>query len=267
MLHTAALLLLAGCALDLASKPPGLDLTAECEMQFDCHSGVCWVTLCGGSFRMGGPRKTASSDALPVHEVRIDTFEMMQTEITVGSYRKCVTAGACREYPTKKPGKACLNRKAHLAKNCLTWDMASDYCEWAGGRLPTEAEWEFAARSRGQRVSYPWGPMEPNCELAINGALCENQPSQPTRPCTRPAGNTRQGLCDMSGNAIEWVADWMHPNYRGAPKDGSAWLDPPHGNRVMRGGGTGSQAPMTTTQRTFHPPEFWYSGQGARCAR
>ena len=103
----------------------------------------------------------------------------------------------------------------------------------------SEAEFEYAARSRGADYTYPWGNEDP----------------------------TEQGLCDMAGNAIEWTADWFHNTYDDAPADGSAWVDPVSAFRVMRGGGVGSCAGPETRKRTFHEPEFWYAGGSVRCAR
>ena len=113
--------------------------------------------------------------------------------------------------------------------NCLDWQQAVDFCAWAGGRLPSEAEWEYAARSGGPSSSYkyPWGNDAATCTYAVmddGGYGCGT--GRTWSVCSKPAGNTSQGLCDMSGNVWEWVEDWYHGDYTGAPTDGSAWVSP-----------------------------------------
>ncbi len=114
------------------------------------------------------------------------------------------------------------------------WNQARAFAEWAGGRLPSEAEWEYAARSAGKDWKYPWGDGDPCTHAVISGCGQNNQAT--ARVCSKPSGNTEQGLCDMAGNAWEWVEDWYHGSYRGAPSDGSAWVDPTSFSRVNRGG-------------------------------
>jgi formylglycine-generating enzyme required for sulfatase activity len=149
--------------------------------------------------------------------------------------------------------------------NCVNFAMAEGFCRWAGGRLPTESEWEYAARSRGLDRTYPWGEAEPSCELAaIHDPGCTAKGT--LEVCSKPAGNTEQGLCDMAGNAFEWCQDDYSDNYKGAPADGSAAFT---GDRfkVMRGGSINSDEPLYTRHRTFHDPPFFFSGMGIRCAR
>ena len=93
----------------------------------------------------------------------------------------------------------------------VTWHQAHGFCKWMGGRLPTEIEWEYAARSGGRAIPFPWGKAPPSCERAIvprrgsRHAGCDTGGTWPV--CSRPDGNTRDGLCDMAGNVSEWVAD------------------------------------------------------------
>ena len=120
---------------------------------------------------------------------------------------------------------------------CVDWDQAKAYAEWVGGRLPSEAEWEYAARSAGKSRKYPWGNEAPSCErtvMNLGGWGCGRDATWPV--CSKTAGNTEQGLCDMAGNVWEWTQDWYHDSYNGAPTDGSAWESPTGSHRVNRGG-------------------------------
>ena len=126
----------------------------------------------------------------------------------------------------------------------MDWEHAVEYCTFAGGRLPSEAEWEYAARSGGQDIIYPWGNQEATCDYAVMFGYgpgiddpygCGLHHEWPV--CSKPAGNTAQGLCDMAGNVWEWLQDCRHDDYVGAPADGSAWEDPPGCYRMERGGG------------------------------
>jgi formylglycine-generating enzyme required for sulfatase activity len=203
----------------------------------------------------------------------VPTFELMQTEVTVDTYEDCVAGDACvaiDDLPVPPPA-GCVAQERDDAQGCLDRQRAIDVCTWLGGRVPSESEWEFAARSRGEDRTFPWGEEPPSCELAVLGYTdvpvwnCAEDGS--ARVCSRPAGNTAQGLCDMAGNIYEWVADPHHATYDGAPDDGSVWEDAEAPFYVLRGGGLNSDEPVRTTNRTFHEAEFYYSGSGVRCAR
>ena len=198
-------------------------------------AGIDWVSLPGGSFTMGS---SDNDDEKPAHRVRVEPFEIAKTEVTVAQYRVCVEAGACSAAPT---GRTCNwgnpDRDDHPV-NCVDWAQARDFCRWAGGRLPSEAEWEYAARSGGLDQAYPWGNGEASCERAtmdFGGNGCGANRTWPV--CSKASGNSAQGVCDLAGNVWEWVEDWYHDTYTGAPADGSAWVSPAGFDRVRRGGG------------------------------
>ncbi len=172
---------------------------------------------------MGSDR--GDSDEKPVHEVTVRTFQMAKTEVTNKQYRACVGAGACAPPSSYEGGDG------HPVVN-VDWEQARKFSDWVGGRLPSEAEWEYAARSAGKDWKYPWGDEDATCERAVIGGCG----SGAAPVCSKPAGNTAQGLCDMAGNAWEWVQDWGHGSYNGAPNDGSAWESPAGSYRVLRGG-------------------------------
>ncbi len=230
-LALALLLLLAG-----TGNAATVSRTSKAEIQ--------WVKIPGGSFTMG----SADTDLVksrPTHQVTVKSFQMAKTLVTNKQYKACVAAGACAAAHISD-GACSVNNGTSWSQGslpasfqgddqpavCVDWEQARTFSKWAGGRLPTEAEWEYAARSAGQDQQYPWGKERATCAHAV--ALgCGSLTTAPV--CSKPLGNTRQGLCDMAGNAWEWVEDGYHESYEGAPTDGSAWKN--GGSfRVFRGG-------------------------------
>ena len=204
---------------------------------------VEWVVIAGGKFMMGTDSRSRDfKDAKPAHEVSVKTFEMSRTAVTVDQYAECVSKGACAKPDTgyncnwNNPG-----RWFHPV-NCVDWNQANQYARFKGGRLPSEAEWEYAARSGGKNQKYPWGDDKPSCDRAVmrkftflsdRGDGCGKQRTWPV--CSKPAGNTAQGLCDMAGNVSQWVQDKYKDSYEGAPVDGSAF-EGTGKERCLRGG-------------------------------
>jgi len=207
-------------------------------------AGMEWVTIAGGTFMMGSNR--GDSDEKPVHRVTVSTFQMAKTEVTVGQYRACVKAGACTKPDT---GKYCnwgkRGRDDHPI-NCVDWHQANAFAKWAGGRLPTEAQWEYAARGGGKDRKYPWGDAEATCRYAVMddkstkgsaGSETDGCGMDRTWPvCSKTRGNTEQGLCDMAGNVWEWCRDWYGSDYyKSSPSKDP--VGPSTGSvRVERGG-------------------------------
>lgn len=161
---------------------------------------------------MGGMDVHRGNDEQPAHEVKLDPFWMDQVEVTNGMYQLCVQAGACR--PPREFRSD--NREDYFGNSeyrdypviYVTWSDANVYCEWAGRRLPTEAEWEYAARGTDKR-NYPWGD-EPPHEYNSNFM---NLIGDTSRVGSYPEGASPFGILDMAGNVWEWVADRYRPDY------------------------------------------------------
>ncbi|MBU1896163.1 formylglycine-generating enzyme family protein [Myxococcota bacterium] len=219
-----------------------------------------WIMIPGGSFQMGS--NNGDSDEKPVHEVRLKGFMMSKSEVTVGQYRACVNAGVCTAPSTGGECNWGQSARELYPINCVDWSQAQTFAKWALARLPTEAEWEYAARSGGRNQEYPWGNGAPSCERAqysgCGGATLA--------VCSRLAGNSVQGLCDMSGNVWEWVADWYASDYNSTPRDGTEHLS--GGARVFRGGGWNVSASyLRAAARYGYNPSVLFDDLGFRLAR
>ncbi|MCB9674889.1 MAG: SUMF1/EgtB/PvdO family nonheme iron enzyme [Alphaproteobacteria bacterium] len=230
--------------------------------------GEPWVVIEGGTFLMGTPSPSDEPTEEPQHSVTMPGFYLMRHEIQSTDYWQCVDEGVCT--PVEASALCSDGTVAGLPQNCIDWYQATAFCDWFGGRLPTESEWEFAASSRGADNEFPWGNEPPDCDRAnVNQgpgiSWCPGANGL-WLSCTHPLGDTPLGLCDMAGNAFEWTQDWFHNDYTDHPADGSAQVVQANEYNVMRGGGIGSAAPVRVRKRTFHPRDFWYGGMGARCA-
>ncbi len=143
------------------------------------------------------------------HQVTVDAFDLDRTEVTVGAYARCVGALVCPA-PAFPPGDFRYDRPT-LPVTHVAWQDAVTYCTWAGGRLPTEAEWELAARGTEARV-FPWGNTY-NSRLCNHGALAQDETDGSDGFVSLapvgsfPDGATRLGILDLAGNAAEWVWD------------------------------------------------------------
>ena len=219
--------------------------------------GIDFVRLEGGSYTRGYDNWLELY--MPAHTVELPTFEIGRTEVTVAQYLRCVEHGPCT-MPVWDPIED-YSRYSHnrdddrLPMNGLSWRQADTFARWVGGRLPSEAEWEFAARSRGQARKYPWGDRDPNCFLAT----FEDCRRSPEPVCSRPNGNTEQGLCDMAGNVTEWAMDSANDHYFDAPRDGSAFVDDDAAGKMLRGGSWASPARELRT--------YWRQAHAASSAR
>jgi len=216
-----------------------------------------WCNIPGGTFQMG-----QEGFAMPVHQVTLSAYRIQKYEVTAGEYGACVSVGDCTAADTT--GGTCTYNatgKEDHPINCVDWHQAKAYCQWLGGDLPTEAQWEYAARGGDGRI-YPWGNESPG-EIRLN---YNNNIGKTTPVGSYPAGVSPFGLHDMAGNVMEWVADW----YDSYPS--TAQVDPTGPgtgtDRVLRGGNFldgGGQ--VHAAIRYYVNPNLRYNGSfGFRCA-
>lgn len=212
-------------------------------------------------FRMGC-NSTVDSDCAdnekPLHTVSLAAFEIDRTEVTQDEYAACVGAQIC-SVPSCEWDCAATD----LPAGCIEWAQAKAYCVWAGKRLPTEAEWEKAARGTDGR-KYPWGNEDADCTRA-NMSGCGNHADDVG---SHPSGASPYGALDMAGNVVEMVADWYDAAfYKASPATDPT--GPASGNRyVGRGGGYLSEAVwQRTSSRDWYDLTDESSPLGFRCAR
>jgi formylglycine-generating enzyme len=174
------------------------------------------IKIPGGSFEMGSD--DGSSDEKPVHRVRVKSFYMSKTEVTVGQYRACVQAGGCSTDGLTKDRKCNWNKsnRENHPINCVDWNQARRFAKWAGGDLPSEAQWEYAARG-GQGNRYKYAGSNDADKV---GWFDKNTNDSGTHPVGQKKNG--YGLFDLSGNVWEWTLDKYYDNYDGAPTDGTA---------------------------------------------
>jgi formylglycine-generating enzyme required for sulfatase activity len=184
--------------------------------------GMVQVSVPAGEFQMGSNER--NDNEKPVHIVWLDAFWIDQTEVTNALYAKCVATGNCRDmanYPEKS---------SHPVVG-VDWTNAATYCQWAGRRLPSEAEWEKAARGTDGRT-YPWGEGI-DCKKANYQSGCKGDTSAVG---SYPDGASPYGALNMVGNVWEWVADWYSDTYyRSSLQENPKGPDSGDG-RVLRGG-------------------------------
>ncbi len=217
------------------ATPTAMPITtlAPGATQVSAADGMMMVYVPAGDFSMGSLVGTA--DEQPVHTVYLDAYWMDRTEVTNEMYNLCVQAGAClrplKFHSNTHSGYYFDAQYANYPVIALKWSSAETYCAWAGRRLPTEAEWEKAARGTDGRT-YPWGNGSPS-----SGLLNFNNPAGDTEDVESYAfGASPYGALNMAGNVTEWVADWYAADYYGSSPSSNP-TGPALGDyRVLRGG-------------------------------
>jgi formylglycine-generating enzyme required for sulfatase activity len=217
------------------------------------------VFVPGGTYTMGS--FSGARDEQPAHTVTLSPFCIDRTEVSVASFRTCVDARQCDSTAAGAQCNGLSSERADHPINCVTWSQARSLCTSRGARLPTEAEWEFAARSSDERT-FPWGNDSPG------GNLCWGRDGVGTCPVGAfPSGTSPFGALDMAGNVWEWVEDWYAERYPSEALRNPA--GPAVGRyRVVRGGSwaDGVPARVRSTRRDWNLPTMTYAYVGFRCA-
>jgi formylglycine-generating enzyme required for sulfatase activity len=231
-----------------------------------CPSGM--VIVAAGTFTMGELAGPTHESEQPLTQVTLGAYCLDRTEVTASAYAACVRARACTAPRGTLRATYGVESKSQHPVNFVDWRQSSAYCRWSGGRLPTEAEWEYAARGREGR-RYPWGAEPPTAVRAqwsggcgLLGCVGTTAPVG-----TRAMGRSWVGADDLAGNVWEWVADW-HGRYPGGV------VTDPRGARtgtarVLRGGSWVNDDAlwMRSAFRFWGRPTLRSSDVGFRCAR
>jgi len=237
--------------------------------QVSSVDGMRLIYIPAGEFLMGsdGLDRDAEDIAQPAHKVYLSAYWIDQTEITNSMYQQCVEAGGC-----EPPAEAFSRTRggyfgdpafADYPVIYTSWNAAESYCRWANRRLPSEAEWEKAARGMDGRM-YPWGDAPPGARLANFGEMLGDT----SQVGAFPSGASPFGVLDMAGNVAEWVADWFGADFYAT----SPYKDPKGPQtgdfRMIRGGSWFNPARgLRTTSRLWNYPDLTSDTIGFRCAR
>jgi formylglycine-generating enzyme required for sulfatase activity len=222
--------------------------------------GAPAVLVPAGTFTMGDDEES------PRRDVYIDSFYLDAQEVTASRYRKFLEATGSMQ-PPEDWEEVDFEKNADLPVIGVDWNDAAAYCKWAGKRLPSEAEWEKAARGSDART-YPWGNAPPTQQQAnfLNSAPSAYRGGL-TPVGAHPSGASPYGVQDLAGNASEWVADWFNRGFRAGDVRNPQGPDAGDG-KVIRGGGWRDPAErITATKRFYANPQNRSDDIGFRCSR
>lgn len=219
----------------------------------------------GGTFLMGcqASDRLCGEDERPNHQVNLDSYWIDKTEVTVTAYQECVDQELCEPAETGTGCNGAHPERGTHPINCINWYQARSYCEAVGKQLPTEAQWEYAARRETGDI-YPWGQNIPTWSRAV----FSRNPYQGTEPvCSKPKGG--KGLCDAAGNVQEWVNDCYKPDSYGQRKSQKRFGSESCSSRikVIRGGSLWSDGEqLRVSDRQWGLARSGFQEFGFRCA-
>lgn len=236
------------------------------------------VEVPAGEFWMGcdplhNAGEECEGDDVPLHRVYLDTYTIDKHEVTNAQYSYCVAAGAC----DPPEDESSYLRESYYSNPdfagypvlWVSWFDANHYCNWVGKRLPTEAEWEKAARGETPRA-FPWGDEIPTCAIANfwddegSGDFCVEDTSLAG---VYPDGASPYGALDMGGNVWEWTADWYSADYYSNSPDANPQGPETGVYKVVRGGSWFCRwGELLTAKRHYYYPAISYNTIGFRCA-
>lgn len=236
--------------------------------------GAPMVLIQEGLFIMGN--NEGAGNERPEHKVFLDRYLIDQFEVTISRYAKFLAEAKYPAPPTWDDEAA--NTAGNRPGVGLSWEDAEAYCKWVGKRLPTEAEWEKAARGPDGR-RYPWGHMQPFVDIAnynrgvwVSDAITlapveSGVEGMSVRHGTKEGGKSPYGLYHMAGNAAEWVADWYDREYYQKSPERNPKGPAEGDKRVIRGGSWNDPpAGIRTSARLSAEPDFRDRTLGVRCA-
>ncbi|MFM8551584.1 MAG: formylglycine-generating enzyme family protein [Nitrospiraceae bacterium] len=226
--------------------------------------GAPMVLIPAGEFEMGSGEHEGEADERPKHRVYLDAYYIDRFQVTVSRYAAFIEA--TKREPPRSWSSGRAQEEGEWPVVGVDWLDAEAYCQWAGRRLPTEAEWEKAARGADGR-KYPWGNEEPTSRHANFGKQ-ESDELTRTAVGRYEAGKSPYGVYDLAGNVWEWTADWYDENYyrQSASRNPQG---PPQGlSKATRGGSWDRhQFTLRSANRNGMTPTNRLKSLGVRCAQ